>query len=101
MFLLIIRVFDVSYLFYIDWIVVRVHVHLCYGKQIQEDDLGRPCRMRNKNCTLVTRTEWQEALETEVGGKNDIKRDLEGILCEDVDFFFYSYVTCLQGFWWL
>ena len=85
MFLLIIRVVDVSYVFYIEWLVDREHVHLCYGEQIQEDDLEQLCRIRNTNCTLVTRTGWQEALETEVGGKNNIKRDLEGIMCEGVD----------------
>jgi len=57
MFLLIIRVVDVSYLFCTDWIVARVHVHLCHDEQIQEVDLGQPCGMRNTNCTLVTRTE--------------------------------------------
>jgi hypothetical protein len=63
----------------------RVHEHLCYGEQIQEDDVGQQFRMRNTNYTFVARTEWQEALEIEVGGKKNIKRDLEEILCEGVD----------------
>jgi len=37
------------------------------------------------HCTLVTRIEWQEALETELGGKNNSNRGLEVILYEGVD----------------
>ena len=55
--MLIIRVVDVSYVFYIDWMVARVHVHLCYVEQIREDDVGPPCRLRKTNYTLVTRIE--------------------------------------------
>jgi len=52
------------------------------------------------NYTLVTRIEWQEELETEVGGKNYIKRDVEGILCEGVDWIaIYIAQNNLRWYW--